>query len=218
MSSLQAQFFHPGDSIPETYLSAHGCEEFFSVRPIPDSIFSVMQGRSYRSDCTVPRQTLRYLTCLHRDLEGTAWMGEMVLNVRIADVVCDILRQLYDARYPIERMRLIDLWDADDERSMRANNSSSFCFRYVSHTRVISKHGQGLAVDINPLYNPYHKHLPDSTEVIEPANATAYLDRTADFPYKVQRGDLCHRLFTQHGFSWGGNWRTRKDYQHFELR
>lgn len=206
----------PGSIVTDSQLAYFGEDHFFTQQPIPDSIFTQMQGRSYRADCTIPRQDLRYLTCLHRDIQGRTLMGEMVVHVSIADDVIEILRALYQGAYPIERMLLIDRYDADDETSMRANNSSGFNFRYISHTHIISRHGRGMAIDINPLYNPYHKTLPDGTTVTEPANATPYLDRQADFPYKIVRGDLCYRLFTSHGFKWGGNWRSRKDYQHFE--
>lgn len=209
--------YHPGDLVPEEFLNEQGAEQFFSCRPIPDEIFALMQGRSFKADCTTPRESLRYLTCLHRDLKGHAYVGEMVLHESIAEKVLTILRRLYEAAYPIERMRLIDYYEADDERSMRDNNSSGFNFRLVSHTTRVSKHGLGVAVDINSLYNPYHKILEDGTEVIEPLTGAIYLDRSKDFPYKLEKGDLCYRLFTGQGFVWGGDWDNRKDYQHFEL-
>lgn len=92
-------------------------------------------------------------------------------------------------------MRLIDYWDADDERAMRANNSSSFNFRFISHTHTVSKHGRGLAVDINTLYNPYHKRLKNGKDVVEPATARPYLDRSKNHAYMIKKGDLCYRLF-----------------------
>ena len=80
----------------------------------------------------------------------------------------------------------------------------------------MSKHGYGMAVDINPLYNPYHKRLKNGKEVVEPATARPYLNRKKEFKYKIEADDLCCRLFKKYGFSWGGNWKTMKDYQHFE--
>lgn len=78
---------------------------------------------------------------------------------------------------------------------MRANNSSSFNFRFISHTHTVSKHGRGLAVDINTLYNPYHKRLKNGKEVVEPATARPYLDRSKNHAYMIKKGDLCYRLF-----------------------
>ncbi|MBQ3396258.1 MAG: M15 family metallopeptidase, partial [Synergistaceae bacterium] len=130
--------------------------------------------------------------------------------------VLDILMKLYEANYPIEKIRLVDEYDADDETSMRDNNSSSFNFRFITHTTKISKHGLGLAVDINTLYNPYVKVTKDKT-ILEPATAGVYVDRTKDFTYKIDGNDLCYKLFIEHGFEWGGNWKSVKDYQHFEV-
>ncbi len=89
------------------------------------------------------------------------------------------------------------------------------------HTSKVSKHGLGMAIDINTLYNPYHKIVTseDGTteEAIEPATGEPYLDRNQEFEYKIDKDDLCYRLFTERGFEWGGDWTDRKDYQHFEL-
>ena len=211
-----ARKYHPGDVVDEQYLNTHGHKAFFSVNAIPDSIFALMKGRSFKADCTVPRSSLRYILCLHRDDGGRSIVGEMVVNKAIAKDVLEIFRQLYEAGYPIERMRLIDYWDADDERAMTANNSSSFNFRFISHTNKVSKHGMGMAIDINPLYNPYTKTLADGKTIVEPAAGKPYLDRQRKYKYKIERGDLCFRLFNKYGFHWGGDWQSVKDYQHFE--
>lgn len=209
--------FHPGQVVPEQAIAAQGEASFFKDIEIPDTIFTLMQGKSFKVDCTVPRSDLRYILCLHRDINGRAIVGEMVVNKKISTTVLDIFHKLYKANYPIERMRLVDYWNADDEMSMRANNSSSFNFRFISHTTKVSKHGKGVAIDINTLYNPYHKTLDDGTEIIEPATGAPYLDRSKSFAYKIEKGDLCYKLFTENGFEWGGEWTTCKDYQHFEL-
>lgn len=188
----------------------------FRVTMIPDSVFAMMQGKSYGKGCTIPRSQLRLIHCLIKDKNGITHRGEMVVNRKIADKVLDIFRQLYKAGYPIERMELIDKYGADDERSMRANNSSAFCYRTIAHSNKVSKHGYGLAVDINTLYNPYHRRTRSGREIIQPSTGRKYLDRTRRFDYKIERGDLCYRLFKAAGFSWGGDWKHSKDYQHFE--
>lgn len=48
-------------------------------------------------------------------------------------------------------MVLPDVYNADDEKQMRENNSSSFCYREISGSKTLSLHAQGLAVDINTL-------------------------------------------------------------------
>lgn len=187
----------------------------FYISKIPDDIFEKMQGKSYKADCTVPRDELRYVHVLHMGFDGQTKEGELVVNKAIADDVLAIFEELYQADYPIEKVELVDAYNADDEESMSHNNSSAFNFRFISHTTKISKHGLGMAVDINTLYNPYVKTV-DGKLSIEPANATAYVDRSKDFPYKIDHDDLCYKLFTKYGFTWGGDWTHSKDYQHFE--
>lgn len=187
----------------------------FYISEIPDDIFAKMQGKSYKEDCTVPREDLRYVHVRHMGFDGEAKDGELVVNKAIADDVLAIFEELYKADYPIEKVRLVDEYDADDEASMSDNNSSAFNFRFISHTTRISKHGLGMAVDINTRYNPYVKTV-DGKLSIEPANGADYVDRSKDFPHKIDHEDLCYKLFKEHGFTWGGDWAHSKDYQHFE--
>ncbi len=191
-------------------------ERGFYAEEIPDDVFEMMQGKSYKADCPIPREDLRYIHVLHKTLEGETEEGVMVCHKVIAEDLLEIFKALYEQDYPIERMWLVDEYDAVDEYSMADNNSSCFNYRVISHTTTISKHGLGIAVDINPLYNPYTK-MVNGERTVEPANGEPYLDREADFPYKIDENDLCYKLFIEHGFKWGGAWRSSKDYQHFEL-
>ena len=190
-------------------------KEQFYISEIPDDIFEKMQGKSYKADCTLPRENLRYIHVLHVGFDNQVHEGELVVNKDIADDVLEIFKELYESGYQIEKVRLVDEYDADDEASMSDNNSSAFNFRFISHTTKISKHGMGMAVDINTLYNPYVKTV-DGELSIEPANAADYVDRSRDFSHKIDHDDLCYKLFTEHGFEWGGDWTHSKDYQHFE--
>ena len=189
----------------------------FYIKPIPDDIFEKMQGKSYKENCTVPREELRYLHILHVGFDNNTHEGELIVNKRIAEDVIDIFKELYKAGYQIEKVRLIDEYNAQDELSMRDNNSSAFNFRYISYSTTLSKHAMGLAVDINTLYNPYIKQV-DGRLNIEPANAVNYVDRNRQFPHKIDHQDLCYKLFTKYGFEWGGDWEDSKDYQHFEIK
>lgn len=199
----------------ESDMTEDNTEESFYAEEISDGLFSSMQGKSWPEGCTMAREDLRHLHLLYKDINGEEHEGEMVCNALIADKVVDIFRQLYDAGYPIERMELIDKYNGDDEASMSDNNTSCFNYRVISGTNKLSKHAMGLAVDINPRYNPY-VHSDSGTEKVEPANGAAYTDRSGDFPYKIDKEDAAYKLFTQAGFSWGGAWKSSKDYQHFE--
>lgn len=191
-------------------------ESSFTIDTISDALFSRMHGLSYPEGCTVDRSDLRHLRIKHYDAEGQEHEGELVCNKKIAADLIDIFRQLHAARYPIERVSLIDDYGADDERSMTANNTSCFCFRVVEGSKKLSKHALGLAIDINPLYNPCVRRKNDGSVLVQPAAGKRYTNRKRQFTYKIVEGDLCHRLFLEHGFTWGGAWRSLKDYQHFE--
>ena len=163
----------------------------------------------------MPVSDLRYLHVLHVGFDGQTHEGEIICNKAIAEDLLEIFEALYEAGYQIEKIKLVDEYNAEDEASMADNNSSAFNFRFISHTTKISNHGKGMAIDINPLYNPYIKTVNGNLN-IEPANSSDYVDRTKDFPHKIDENDLAYQLFIAHGFSWGGAWSSSKDYQHFE--
>ncbi len=206
--------FRPGDVVPEPYLKVYGTLGFFTAVPISESLKAQMNGCSYKAMGGVGWDDLRYLRVLHCDAEGNAVVGEMVCNKAIADDLLSILKALYDAGYPIEKMRLVECYGGDDEASMYDNNTSCFNQRRTAGGKI-SKHSYGMAVDINPRYNPYLRQ-GTNRNIVQPQGSEVYLDRGKDFPYKIMRGDLCYRLFRQHGFRWGGDWLRGKDYQHFD--
>ena len=192
-------------------------DKTFHISEIDAEIFKRIDGKSYKKNCPLPLSELRYLRLLHKDFNGRTQTGELICNEKIAAALVDIFQKLYAENYPIEKIRLIDEYDADDELSMRDNNSSCFNFRYVSFTNRISLHGYGLAVDINPLYNPYIKTV-DGKKIIAPDNSADFEDREKIFPYKITEDDLCCKLFAAHGFLWGGrDLPEEKDYQHFYI-
>ena len=189
----------------------------FRQEEISDIVFARIDGKSFKREGSILREDLRYLRVLHYNKERVVLEGELICHKDIAGDLLSIFRELYKARYPIERMVLVDEYGADDEASMCANNTSVFNYRRASGMSRLSSHSRGMAIDINPLYNPLVKYREGRTRVW-PSTATPYVDRTKDFPYKIVRGDLCYRLFRKYGFSWGGDWKSSKDYQHFEKR
>ena len=164
----------------------------------------------------MPAVELDTLNVKYVDGEGKTRDGVLICNKLISRDLREIFEELYHQRYPIERIRPISDYDNDDERSMRANNTSCYCYRHIEGSQKMSKHAQGLAIDINPLYNPCVKRRKDGTLLVQPSTGRPYVDRSRHFKYKITPQDLCYRLFIQHGFRWGGNWRSLKDYQHFE--
>lgn len=193
----------------------------FYYEPLTDTVKQRITGISYpESGCTVPYEDLHYVGLLYRDFNGEEQTGELICNKAIAQDMVEIFYELYRNDYQIERVRLIDEYDGDDTASMADNNTSCFNYRVVDGTTNLSKHAYGLAIDINPFYNPYvvfHKGGTGNT-YISPAGSEIYADRSQEFPYKIDENDLCYRLFTEHGFTWGGNWNHQKSYSHFEKK
>ena len=166
----------------------------------------------------VSYEDLRYMNILYYDFNGDVQTGELICNKAIADDLIEIFYELYENEYQIESVRLIDDYNGDDTASMKANNTSCFNYRPVDGTSSLSKHALGCAIDINPFYNPYvvfNKGKAGET-YISPAGSEIYADRSKVFAYKIDENDLCYKLFKEHGFTWGGNWNSCKDYQHFQ--
>ena len=152
----------------------------------------------------------------HIDFDGKTQQGVLICNKAISKDLREIFDELYIAKYPIERIRPISEYANDDERSMQANNTSCYCYRTIEGSSKLSKHAQGLAIDVNPLYNPCVRRKKDGTLLVQPSTGKPYVNRSKKFKYKITQQDLCYRLFVRHGFKWGGAWRSLKDYQHFE--
>lgn len=233
--SPTAMPFVPADE--ESDSSVHYADGFF-YQPLSDAVIAKITGLSYPvaetmapllslqvtniiADGEIPAVTyddLRYVNVLYYDFDGQPQTGELICNKGIAQDLVEIFYELYQNEYQIEKIRLIDEYGGDDTASMLDNNTSCFNYRLVDGTSSLSKHALGCAIDINPFYNPYVVFNKDGSgdTYISPAGSEIYADRSQNFPYKIDENDLCYQLFKKHGFTWGGNWNSSKDYQHFQ--
>jgi hypothetical protein len=170
-------------------------------------------GASWRPGCPLEPGRLRRVEINHIGFDGQTHRGELIVREDIVVEVIAIFEQLHRLRYPIEKIRTVDRYPAaDDELSMEDNNTSAFNCRDIPGTGRWSQHAFGLAIDLNPLLNPYM----DRTGAFQPKNAGPYLDRSRIDPGLLHDGDPAVRVFTDRGWRWGGDWRTPIDYQHFE--
>lgn len=170
------------------------------------------------STLAISYDELRYMNVLYYDFNGEIQTGELICNKDIAQDLVEIFYELYLSEYQIEKIRLIDEYGGDDTASMEDNNTSCFNYRTVDGTSSLSKHALGCAIDINPFYNPYivFDKTGNGNDYISPKGSEIYVDRSLNFPYKIDENDLCCKLFKEHGFTWGGDWNSCKDYQHFQ--
>lgn len=180
--------------------------------PLPEQVISRIHGKSYKQDCPVPLADLAYVQVRHYNLRGEICTGELIYHKNLAKEIIEIFQELFEKRYPIEKMVLIDNYDANDDRSMEDNNSSAFCSRPITGQQGnFSKHSYGGTIDINPLHNPYVKG-----DLILPKNGSQFANREVSHPCIIRKGDDVYNAFIKRGYEWGGEWTRLQDYQHFE--
>ena len=167
---------------------------------------------SYRTGCPVAPAELRTVRLAYWGFDGRRRIGVLVVHRRVAADVAAVFRRLYAARFPIRRMRPVSAYGGSDDASMAADNTSAFnCRRAVgSATGAWSAHAYGLAVDVNPVENPY---LAGGR--VLPPSGRAYLDRSRARRGMAVAGGVLVRAFAARGWAWGGRWRGTPDYQHF---
>lgn len=169
-------------------------------------------GSSHRPGCPTAVADLRLLRLTHLGFDGHPRTGELVVHRAQAAKVVEVFRQLYAARFPVQRIVTVDRYGGDDDASMAANNTSAYNCRTTTGGSAFSEHASGTAVDVNPVQNPYVR----GTTVL-PQVGRAYTDRSDVRPGMVTAGDVVVRAFAAAGWGWGGDFRTLKDYQHFSL-
>ncbi|MGH3385956.1 MAG: M15 family metallopeptidase [Nocardioidaceae bacterium] len=167
-------------------------------------------GESWSPDCPVGLDDLRYVTVSFWGFDGLRHTGELVVNARVVADVVGVFERLYDARYPIEEMRLVTTADLDAPPTGDGNNTAALVCRAARGQTSWSAHAYGLAIDINPFVNPYSKG-----DLVLPELAGAYLDRGWQRAGMVRRGDVVVDAFEAIGWTWGGEWRSLKDRMHF---
>jgi D-alanyl-D-alanine carboxypeptidase len=166
---------------------------------------------SYRPGCPVTPAQLRLVRVSHWSFDGKARVGSLVVRSDVARNLVAVFRRLYAARFPIRRLRPIDAYKGSDDASMNADNTSAFNCRYAiaPGPKRWSAHAYGLAIDVNPVENPYLDR-----GLVRPPAGRRFLDRSRVRPGMAVPGGVLVRAFAAIGWSWGGRWASA-DYQHF---
>jgi len=183
--------------------------------PFGDSVSRVTAAQlphSWHPGCPVSPARLRRVRLTYWGFDGRAHTGSLVANEDAVSDLVHVFAQLYTARFPIRRLRPIDVYGGKDERSLEADNTAAFNCRYVigPGPRRWSVHAYGEAIDVNPVENPYLENGR-----VHPRAGRAYLVRGRVRPGMAVRGGLLVRAFAAVGWQWGGRWTASPDYQHF---
>ena len=144
------------------------------------------------------------------DFNGETKTGELIVHVEHSQAILTVFETLFDSEYAVESIIPIGDLPEDAEDQAGYNNTSAFNCRVVEGTSRWSQHAFGLAVDLNPLQNPFV-----SSREIWPEGSEMYVDRSLDEPAMIKEGDAVTTAFDSIGWHWGGRWRSLKDYQHF---
>ncbi len=199
-----AATFVPGASARPT--AFHG-----KISPLSPTLRAQMNGVSWHSGCPVPLSQLRLITLSYRGFDQRSHTGQLVVNGSVAKQVVGVFRTLYRENFPIRRMRLVDAYGGSDFRSIEADNTSAFNCRNATGSSSWSNHAYGLAIDINPIENPYVSASGSTAHTA----SRPYLNRSRIRPGMAYPGGVLVGAFRSAGWGWGGYWSGVRDYQHF---
>ncbi len=198
-----------------------------------DEVYNRIIGKTYVANNDISLDDLVYIKLLHYNYDGDVVVGEVIVNKLIQEDIKYVFEKLFNLKYEINSMRLIDdYWisgddSATDRNSILHNNSSSFYYRRVKNQNTLSNHALGLAIDINPIENPYTPRNKDGS--FDTSLLTEYeLDKLVNRDDKKKENkhiitlddEIC-RVFSDVSFECGGIWPLQNDawscdWQHFE--
>lgn len=200
--NINAQARENGDSFHIEYESLKG------------DILKKVKEFSWKNNCPVKLSQLILLKVSYWGFDDQAHIGNIIVHRKASPEVLLIFKELFENKFPIASLKLMYKYFGDDDQSMLANNTVAFnCRLTTNHKSKFSRHSYGIAIDINPFINPYYK----KGKVI-PATAGEYLDRDSRKKGLITKKSICYKVFKQKGWRWGGDWKSLKDYQHFEKR
>ena len=192
------------------------------IKPINGYIKQKMiNGNTWRKSCPIKLKELRLIKISYIGFDNKEHLGEMIVHKSVANEVVNIFKELKQIKYPIEKIQLVSNYKGSDDLSMKNNNTSSFNCRLMTGSKTkYSTHSYGKAIDINPIQNPYVKKnvvLPKEGVNYIGANRV-HLSNQADDIAIILKNDKIVKIFKKYGWMWGGDWKSLKDYQHFEKK
>jgi hypothetical protein len=196
-------------TLPDTLEPLPGRGFAYVVEPAPPD---VLARSTWRPACPVNADELAWVRLTFWGFDQARHTGELLVDATVADDLVAVFRKLYEARYPIEEMRITRLDELDAPPTGDGNTTGAFACRPTVGATSYSQHAYGLAIDVNSFQNPYVKD-----DLVLPELSSAYLDRRDVREGMIEPGDVVVSAFADIGWEWGGDWRSLKDYQHFSL-
>jgi hypothetical protein len=188
-----------------------------TIAGLPKDIATEMKAKGvWQESSPVPLDRLALITIPYVDFAGKSHdNGELIVLDAAADHICAVFAELYKRGFPVHKMRGSHHYDGNDELSMADNNTSCYRHEIIEGTHYLSIHSYGLAIDINPLQNPFVVFDEEKgTAAVHPLKGWEFLNRHNKKPGMVEE---IVPLLAEHGFFiWGGRWTTPIDYHHFQ--
>ena len=193
----------------------------YSISDINENIEkSMIVGNSHKKNCPIELKDLRYINLNYIDFKGNTKVGELIVHKDVSKEIVEIFKKLYEIKYPIYKMELISNYNGNDYNSIEANNTSAYNCRNIEGTYKWSRHAFGKAIDINPIQNPYISkkgNISHKESLIFEKRIHTNLSNSND-KAMILKDDIVVKMFKKYGWVWGGDWKTIKDYQHFDKR
>ncbi len=153
------------------------------------------------------KENLVLIQVQYYSFDNRLHQGQIILHKELSNDLIKIFESIRDRQFPVAKVIPIVYYGWDDEKSMEDNNTSAFNYRFIAGTKKLSNHSSGRAIDINPLLNPYIRK-----DLHQPKGSVYDPDRKGT----IIKNSFLVNEFRQLGWDWGGDWKDRKDYQHFE--
>ncbi len=150
---------------------------------------------------------LRLVDVYYYSFDGKLHGGKIVVNKDLVKDVKWLFEKIKENKFPVDKVIPVVKFHWSDEKSMEANNSSAFNYRFVANTTRLSNHSTGRAIDINPWQNP---------QIIRGVASPEGARYNPEAKGTITINSVVVKLFKKRGWDWGGDWKTRTDYQHFE--
>jgi D-alanyl-D-alanine carboxypeptidase-like protein len=185
------------------------------VTPLPAALEAEMRGTTWKPGCPVPLGALRLVTVSYWGFDARPHIGPLVVNASAADQIVRVFRRLFEHRFAIHNIKLArEFHPAQEKHDTPGDPTAAFnCRPVVTPTGakgVFSQHAYGLAIDINPIENPFVENGYVRNRYSRP-----YRTRSRTAPGMIHDGDFVVRAFEAIGWGWGGHWHSGQDYMHF---
>ena len=188
----------------------------WSVEPLSREVrVQLKRSDSWHKGCPVGFAGLRVLTVTYHGMDRGNHTGQLVVNRKAARPLARVFRKLFRMHFPIRHLSLETAYGRKPPKG--GDVSGSFeCRQAVpspcsggKSTGRWSNHAYGLAIDLNPVENPYV-----GCGAVHDPRSRRFRDRS-----RHRRGMVHRRVvaaFRSIGWGWGGAWTgNTKDYMHF---